>query len=168
MQATQAPLPRQRARRLAALGCDLLAVGVGDTGAGGDVFLTAGETTYDAAGGKVSLTAGEGSSTTGGIGGQVQINGGAGGVDGGQVTLTSGVGSTDDSGTVIIATADSGSAGVSGDMALRTGTSDAGNTGSFTLTTGAATGGAGVRSPGRGGWRYREWWPASPCSWKHF
>ena len=127
-------------------------VGTGHSDDGGDVLISAGETTASTfTGGAVILTGGEGSSTyayDGGNGGVVQIYGGAGqgGLDsddggnieiaggysrvarGGSYLVRTGYGEYSSSGIIDISTANAGSNGVSGDLDLSTGTSSLGNT----------------------------------------
>jgi len=129
-------------------GGDIVAsVGTGDEGDGGDIILTAGKSTAQAAqGGSVFINGGEGANShtnDGGDGGDIFVTGGAsqglnindnagdisleGGKAyagyGGNIKLVSGAGTSTTSGSILINTANAGVAGVSGGISLSSGTS---------------------------------------------
>ncbi len=142
-------------------------VGSGKGTEGGDVLVTAGESsTAEGRGGNVIVIAGEGSSTdryNGGDGGNIIMKGGRGsggssadrggdiGISGGDsysgqggdIQIRTGHGERTSSGMLDISTAPSGLQGTSGSIALYTGTATQGDSGSVSIQTGSADQGKG-------------------------
>lgn len=121
-------------------------VGSGDTGSGGDITMTAGETTASgSAGGEISLTAGE---STAGNGGAVSITSGASTYasddgDSGAVTVESGTAIGGKSGDIGISTGSGNTNADSGSITMSTGNSDGDESGDILLLTGDAFEGTG-------------------------
>lgn len=96
---------------------------VADVGTGNaNNLLLRGSTSPDADGGNLTLTAGD--SSAGGVGGDVNLNGG-GGPDGGSINLTSGAGTTTGGDIILTTGTNSGSGGAASITLTGAGTSDA-------------------------------------------
>lgn len=115
----------------------LLSTGVGTGATAGTIGITVGRTDTGN-GGSVSLTAGE-STAAGAVGGYIVLSSGTGVSSGGAVSITSGSGSAD-SGAVTVRSGPASVGGLTGTMILSSGNAAAGNSGHLWISSGTAAG----------------------------